>query len=156
VEEAAVSGRALLALVLLVAAAACAGIRAQTDSFNTLEDARRAGAMERGLLPLRLPPGARDIRIAYVPGTSDRWGLFNFPPDQGGTLRAELGPDEVALPGLHIDVPPRFEWWPVALRGDLDAEGLTVTGLRAYQTRDGRLLVAVHWAQGRAYYWRAP
>ena len=144
-----------LAFAILLLTAGCAGISAKTDSFNTAEDARRSGAIERGILPLALPPGARDIRIAYIPGGDDRWGLFNFPPEQSGTLRTELNSDELPLSGLRIDVPPRIEWWPVALRGDVDGERLALTGLRAYRSRDGRLVVAVQWAQGRAYYWHS-
>ena len=51
-----------------------------------------------------------------------------------------------------MDIPGRIEWWPVILRGTLDAERIQATGLRAYRARSGGLVFAVNWKQGRAYY----
>ena len=48
--------RPLLGIVL-IAAAACAGIDAQTNSFSTLDEARQAGAVAKGWIPDGLPPG---------------------------------------------------------------------------------------------------
>lgn len=138
---------------LLAAVAACAGINSQTHSYATLDEARKAGAIHQGWLPDGLPPGAYEIRVAHVPGGTRRWGLFNFPPDEGPVLKGVLAPEEVDLDGQRMDIPARIEWWPVALRGTLDGEQLGLTGLRGYRTRDGALLVAVNWNQGRAYYW---
>jgi hypothetical protein len=145
---------AWIALALLAGGVtACSGINSQTHSYATLEEARQAGAIERGWLPDGLPPGAYEIRVAYVPGGPERWGLFNFPPGEGDMLRAWLSPEEIPLGDERVDVPSRIEWWPVALRRTLDAEQLALTGLKGYRTRDGRLVVAVNWPQGRAYYW---
>jgi hypothetical protein len=141
--------------IVLALATACSGINARTDSFNTLADARQAGAIEQGRLPEGVPPGTRDIRIGYVPGSTERWGLFNFPQEEAPALRALLQPREVSLTGKRIDVPGRVEWWPVALRGELDGERLGLTGLKTYVTTDDALFVAVNWNQGRAYYWNA-
>jgi hypothetical protein len=90
-----------------------------------------------------------------VPGTSQRWGLFNFPPAEGAVLERLLSAQEVSLAGQYVDVPGRIEWWPVSLRGELDAERISITGLRAYRSADGAFVVAVHWSQGRAYFWSA-
>lgn len=141
-------------LVLLVAVAGCSGVNMKTHSFATLAEADQAGAIQQGWVPAGLPPGARDIRAAYVPGESEHWGLFDFPPAQAGVLEGLLGA-EVPLEGLRLDVPGRLEWWPVAMRGQVDAERLGITGLKAYRTRDGGRFVAVNWNQGRAYYWRS-
>ena len=138
---------------VLALLAACSGINARTNSFNTLADAAQAGAIEQGLVPDRLPAGTRDIRIGYVPGQTGGWGLFNFPPGEADALKAMLRPEEVPLAGRRVDVPGRIEWWPKALRGTLDAEQLSITGLKAYQTIDGARIVAINWNQGRAYYW---
>ena len=62
-------------------------------------------------------------------------------------LRALLEPNEIPLAGLRCDPPARIEWWPRALRGDLDGERLSITHLQAYRARDGRLIVAVNWSQ---------
>jgi hypothetical protein len=133
----------------------CTSLNSQTASYNTLEEARRAGAITSGLLPDGLPPGTRDIRTAHVPGSTEQWGLFNFPPGEADVLKRLLASAEVSLAGQYIEVPGRIEWWPVALRGDLDAEQIGITGLRAYRTTDQSRIVAVNWKQGRAYYWSA-
>jgi hypothetical protein len=145
--------RCAAAAAALLLAAACAGINAQTHSFNTLEEARQAGVMTAGWLPEGLPPGTRDIRTAHVPDSRDRWGLFNFPPSDAAVLKRLLSAEEVSLAGQYVDVPGRIEWWPVALRGGLDAERIALTGLRAYRTSDGAFIMAVQWSQGRAYFW---
>lgn len=144
----------LVILVCLVAAVACSNIRSQTENYATLDEARSAGAIEKGWLPDILPPEAYEIRVGYVPDSTHKWGLFNFPPEQGEALRLRLGP-QVELDGLTVDVPARIEWWPVALRRTLDGEQLHVTGLQGYRSHDGALVIAVHWNQGRAYYWSA-
>jgi hypothetical protein len=144
-----------LVAVCTLLAAGCTSLNSQTNSFNTLEDARRAGAISSGLLPDGLPPGTRDIRTVHVPGSTKRWGLFNFPPGEGEGLKRILAPEDVPLAGQYLEVPGRIEWWPVALRGALDAERIAITGLRAYRTTDQSLVVAVNWKQGRAYYWSA-
>jgi hypothetical protein len=151
-----VRARASIAAGLIAVVVACTGINAQTYSYATLDDARRAGAVEQGWLPDGLPPGAYEIRVAHVPNGPQRWGLFNFPPGEGEVLQRILAPEEVALEGQVVDVPARIEWWPVALRRTLDGEQLTFTGLKGYRTSDGALMVAVNWNQGRAYYWHAP
>lgn len=141
------------AVLVLAMAGACSGANARTHSFNTLSAAIEAGAVEQGLLPAGLPPGTREIRIGYLPDGRGRWGLFNFPPDQGPALKQILQPQEIPLEGQRVDVPGRIEWWPRALRGTLDGERLGATGLKGYKTLDGTRVVAINWAQGRAYYW---
>jgi hypothetical protein len=136
-----------------VAGHGCAGVNSQAYSFATLEEARQAGAMAQGWVPEGLPAGSHDLRVAQVPGTSQHWGIVNFPAAEDGPLRALLQPQEVLLTGQHCDMPPRFEWWPMVLRGRLDGERLAATGLRGYRARTGNRLFAVNWKQGRAYYW---
>jgi hypothetical protein len=147
------SARLVLAGCLL-AGAACSDIRSQTASYATVDEVRAAGAIEPGRVPDILPPGAYEIRAGYVPDAAHVWGLFNFPPEQGEALRVRLGP-QTELDGLSVDVPSRIEWWPLPLRQTLDGEQLRLTGLQGYRSRDGALVVAVHWNQGRAYYWSA-
>jgi hypothetical protein len=137
-------------------AAGCAGIDAQTNSFATLAEARQAGAIANGWLPEGLPPGAHDIREGHVPGTSQRWGVFDFPQSEEASLRALLQAEEIALDGQHSGVPARIEWWPLVLRGALDGERIAATQLRAYRAKSGNLMFAVNWNQGRACFWTPP
>ena len=127
--------------------------RAQTNAFATLAEARQSGAIAQGWVPDGLPAGAHDLREAHLPGTARRWGLFEYPQAEEGALRALIEPEEVPLDGQHCDIPPRIEWWPVALRRDLDGARIAATGLRAYRSRRGDLIFAINWRQGRAYYW---
>jgi hypothetical protein len=141
-----------LALILL-ANAACRNLDVVTASYATLDEARRAGAIERGWVPDGLPPGTHEIREAHDLDSSRRWGLFSFPPSQADDLRRILSSDEMSLEGARIDIPGRIEWWPVLLRGGMKWDQVRATGLKAYRSRAGDLLFLVNWQQGRAYYW---
>jgi len=139
---------------MLTVASGCAGIKSQTNSFASLAEARQAGAITNGWIPDGLPPGSHDIREGHVPGTSQRWGLFEYPQAEEAVLRGLLQPDEISADGQQCDVPSRIEWWPLVLRGQLDGNRLASTGVRIYPAKDSDLLFAVNWKQGRAYYWQ--
>lgn len=138
-----------------LAAAACRDLEVVTNSYATLEEARRVGAIDRGWVPADLPASAYELREAHDLDTSRRWGLFSFPGDGADALRRVLRDDGLDPGSLVCDIPARIEWWPVLLRGRLDAEQVRATGLQAYRgTSD--LVYLVNWAQGRAYYWTPP
>jgi hypothetical protein len=145
--------RRLRAVALAAIAAGCAGINSQTNAFATLAEARQAGAVADGWIPDGLPPGSHDLREAHLPGTTRRWGIVNFPEAESDVLRALLAPGEISVEGQRCDAPARVEWWPIVLRGDLDAARIAATGVRTYRSKDGQLIFAVNWTQGRAYYW---
>ena len=145
-------GRARLLFCFLIAAAGCRDLDVVTESYATLAEATADGAVARGYLPQGLPPGTHDIREAHDTQSARRWGLFDFPPGEADALRALLGP-EMSLQGLHVDAPPRIEWWPILLRGSLNDDQIRATGARAYAAREGPLIFGVNWKQGRAYYW---
>jgi hypothetical protein len=145
--------RVLLLVLLVLPGLAGCGRTVHTATYATVAEARAAGAIERGWVPPIVPANAYELRAAYAIDGDDRWGLFNFRPEQADALRAVLHPEELPLSGTVMDIPPRIEWWPVLLRGRLDAERIQTTGLRAYRARSGRLVFAVNWDQGRAYYW---
>jgi hypothetical protein len=77
----------------------------------------------------------------------------NFPLPEADALRAVLNPAEISVDGQRCDAPARIEWWPVVLRGNLDGQRIAATGIRSYRSKDGQLIFAVNWSQGRAYYW---
>ena len=143
----------MIVAAALVVAAGCAGRNVQTATFATFDEAKAAGAVEKGWVPAVLPEHAYELRAAYAVNGHQRWGLFNFRPEQGDALRAVLEADETPLAGTTLDVPGRIEWWPIILRGDIDAERAMATGLRAYKAKSAPLVFAVNWKQGRAYYW---
>jgi hypothetical protein len=152
-----ITWKRLLAIVLMIAAAAasgCSSVKSITNSYATLAEAQKAGAVTEGWLPDGLPEQTHDIREAHVPGTTEHWGIINFPAEGEPAVRAILA-EELPLQGLRCDPPGRIEWWPPMLRGPFDGERLGVTGLHAYRSKDAKLIVAVNWPQGRAYYWAA-
>jgi hypothetical protein len=148
-------GRGRLVQCLLVLGfvnAGCRDLDVVTESYATLQEATQAGAVDRGWVPRGLPAGTREIREAHDLDSNRQWGLFNFPQNEGETLRMLLGP-ELSLAGLRCTAPRRIEWWPVLLREELDHEQIMSTGARAYSAREGDLIFVVNWNQGRAYYW---
>ena len=147
--EEAVVKRLTLSLAIVVAST-CVGANVQTANFANMTEAQPA--VEQGLMPAGLPRSAFELRAAYVPGSDERWGLFNFKAEGTEELRAVLVPDEISLAGIRCTIPPRIEWWPVQLRKALDDERVKATGAKAYRSRTGGMIFVVNWAQGRAYY----
>jgi hypothetical protein len=119
-----------------------------------MAEARAGGAPGRSDLPEGVPEGVHDIRIASDLDSDRRWGLFSFSMHDADAIRALLDRDEVSLAGVECDIPGRIEWWPVLLRGRVDAEHAKAASLQAYRSRRGNLLVVVNWKQGRAFYWK--
>jgi hypothetical protein len=141
------------AVAVSLTSASCRDLDVVTASYATLAEARAAGAIERGWVPDGLPEGTRELREAHDQDSNRRWGLFLFPPDQADALRALLDPREVDVSGWRCDIPGRIEWWPVLLRGRIDAEAARTTRMHAYRDRRSDLVFLVNWEQGRAYYW---
>jgi hypothetical protein len=144
----AAAGAALAVLMLT----ACRNLDVVTETYATLAEAQAAGAVDRGWLPRGLPPGTYELRLAHDLDSNRRWGLFNFPAAEGETLRT-LIESEIPFDGLTCSPPRRIEWWPVLLRERLDGERIRATGVRGYALKGSDLILAVNWAQGRAYYW---
>ena len=144
-----------LALVAAVATivSGCRDRDIITNSYASLAEAREAGAPDRGDIPPGMPEGAHDIRTASDLDSGRRWGLFNFLAQDADALRAMLSAEETSLAGVECDIPGRIEWWPILLRGTVDAGQAKAAGLQSYRTRQGGLFVVVNWKQGRAYYW---
>ena len=82
---------ALAALAMALSAGGCKNIDVRTEAYATLAEAEGAGAVDRGWLPRGLPPGTRELRLAHDLDSNRRWGLFDFPPEQGDTLRTLVG-----------------------------------------------------------------
>lgn len=141
------------ALIAWLVLAGCGGPTVHTATYATVPEAREAGAVDRGWVPREVPAAAYELRAAYAVQGWERWGLFNFRPADADALREALEPTEVSLTGTTMEIPGRIEWWPVILRGNVDADRVAATGLRAYRSRSGGFVFGVNWNQGRAYYW---
>lgn len=143
--------RWMLAAAVAAAAVACSSVRSQSDVFATLQEAKAAGAIDRGWVPAGLPDGTTDLRDAHLP-SGTHWGLFSFPVSEVAALRALLGTEITSSPP-PCDPPGRFEWWPRLLRTPINLDSAHNTGLHLYTSRDDRRVFAINWEQGRAYYW---
>jgi hypothetical protein len=140
-------------VVLLLVLAACAGspLSVKVGVFNSLEEARNAGAIASGWVPDGLPGGATDLREGHMPD-GRHWGVFAFKPADEPAVRA-LVAGEIMTGPLACDPPGRLEFWPRVLRTPVDVDKVRSTGFRIYSGSGGRTYV-VNWGQGRAYYWK--
>jgi hypothetical protein len=141
-----------LGLVWCLLLTACSGIQLQTGVYQTLEEARLAGAIDHGWVPRGLPASASDLREGHL-HNGQLWGVFSFEAARRAALEA-LVATEITGGTVECDPPGRLEWWPPILRSPIDLERVRLTGFRLYRGRDGQLTFAVNWAQGRAYYWK--
>jgi hypothetical protein len=137
--------------LLLAVLAACSDLRVKVGVFDTVDEARAAGAVAAGWVPEGLPKGASDLREGHLPD-GRHWGVFTFPRTEDSAVRGLLG-QEIAAGTLTCDPPGRLEWWPRLVRSPVDVEQVRATGFRVHHGLDGRTYV-VNWGQGRAYYWR--
>jgi hypothetical protein len=147
------AARRLLVVCLAAAAARCSNIDVVTASYASRSEARASGAIDRGWIPAWIPESAEGIREAHDLDSNRRWGLFDFAPGEADAIRAALDPSSVSLTGIECGIPGRIEWWPLVLRGSLDAGKIRDAALEAYRTKAGSVIVVVNWKQGRAYYW---
>jgi hypothetical protein len=144
--------RRICAVLFCALLSACSSISVQTGVYQTLEEARAAGAIERGWIPQGLPASASDLREGHL-DDGRGWGVFMFDTAHADALRALLGAEIHGEP-VTCEAPGRLEWWPRILRSPIDLSAVATAGLQLYHSKDDRWTYAVNWRQGRAYYWR--
>jgi hypothetical protein len=138
-------------LVLLVLPA-CADLRVKEGVYNTLADARTAGAVADGWVPDGLPASAADFREGHLPD-GRHWGVFTFATADGDAVRALVG-SEMTAGTVTCSPPRRLVWWPQLIHSPVDVERVRSTGFRLYTQPASGLTFAINWGQGRAYYWK--
>lgn len=143
--------RSAAALAVLLPAAACSDVH--VGVYANVDEARREGAIAKGWVPEGLPPGTTDIREAHDLDTNERWATFVFPPSEAAALRALLDRAEIERGPLTCDPPRRFESWPPLIRTPVDVDQVRALGFHLYRGRDAALVWAIHWPQGKAFYW---
>jgi hypothetical protein len=140
-----------LLTMLLLAAGGCGDLRVKMGVYNTVDDARRAGAVAAGWFPEAIPAAATDLREGHLPD-GRHWGVFAFSPADESSVRRMTG-EEITQGTLACDPPGRLQFWPRLLYSPVDVPRVRSTGFRLYRGADGRTY-AVNWGQGRAYYWK--
>ncbi len=143
--------KVLVVLVVLAVLGACGDLRVKMDVFNTVDEARRGGAIAAGWIPERIPEGASDLREGHLPD-GRHWGVFAFQAADEAAVRSLVG-EEVTTGTLTCDPPGRLEFWPRLIHGTVDVAQVRSTGFRLYHGQDGRTY-AINFGQGRAYYWK--
>lgn len=144
--------RLLCAIALALGLAACAGVELQTEIYNSMADARAAGAPARGSVPEAVPPASTELRIGRL-SDGRLWGRFAFPAAAAPALAGAMG-DEITGTSAGSNPPGRVEWWPPLLRVSADPAQIKATGFRLYRGRSDGLTYAINWGQGLGYYWR--
>jgi hypothetical protein len=129
---------------------ACGDLRMKEGVFDTVDEARAAGAVAAGWVPEGLPRSARDLREGHVPD-GRYWGVFTFQRADEAAVRALVG-TEITTGTLTCDPPGRLEWWPRIVYSPVNVEQVRATGFQLYRGGGERTFV-VNWGQGRAYYW---
>ena len=66
-------------LLVLAVLGACGDLRVKMGVYNTLDDAKRAGAIESGWIPEGVPASASELREGHLPD-GRHWGVFAFRP----------------------------------------------------------------------------
>lgn len=130
---------------------ACDDLRVKVGVFDSVDEARAAGAIAGGWVPDGLPRSVGDLREGHLPD-GRHWGVFTFPRTEESAIRGLLG-QEITTGTLTCDPPGRLEWWPRLVQSPVNVEQVRATGFKIYRAPDERTYV-VNWGQGRAYYWR--
>ena len=141
----------VLVLLLLLVLAGCGDLRVKMGVYNTLDEARQAGAIANGWVPERVPASASDLREGHMPD-GRHWGVFAFQAADDAAVRAMVA-EEITSGTVTCDPPGRLEFWPRVVRTPVDVERVRSTGFRLYRGHDGRTY-AINFGQGRAYYWK--
>jgi hypothetical protein len=114
--------------------------------YASADDARRAGAVDRGWIPDWLPDSARAIREAHDIDSNQGLVAFTFDPRDG-----RIPPDSCTQVQRETLRPAPFSasWWP----RDVPPSSL-VTHRHVYYRCGGGSYVALSRSDGQLYYWR--
>lgn len=142
----------VLGVLMVLALNACAGspFSVKIGVYNSVAEARSAGAIASGWVPDGVPQAASDLREGHMPD-GRHWGVFAFLPADEAAVRA-LVQTEITSGTLSCDPPARLGFWPRVLRTPVDVAQVRSTGFRLYD--GGGRTYAINWGQGRVYYWR--
>ena len=158
--------KGLLLVTLLCVGSARVLVACHSDRresfYPSLADAKKDGAIDRGWVPDDLlPDSSRDIHEVHDISPSTEWCAFEFLPADSQRLRKNLKSADT-LPASVRRVPnPGVSWWPVVLKGNLDAEKIRRAGFNLYvfetpstSVTTDVLLFAIDWPTGRGFFYR--
>lgn len=103
------------------------GCEVRSEAYATLDEARERGAFDRGWLPNLIPKHATDIREVHRVDSRRVWGSFRFDPTYS-SWQEKLQPGLGLRASISVEYPPRVDWWPRPLLGNLTKEDLEERG----------------------------
>ena len=110
-----------------------------------------------------MPESSRNIHELHDLSPSTQWCAFEFSSGDASVLRKVLKNDGTPLSLVRRVPDPGKTWWPVELKGDLDAKKIRQSGLELYLSLEPEtasthevLLVAIDWVQLRCFFYRTP
>jgi hypothetical protein len=141
-----------LIALLLAGLQACLWHETPTEVFASVQAARAARAIERGLVPAFVPASATQIKVAHALDTGHIWLTFVAPEPELRVMASSLTAS--GWSGVITDstrAPWWFRPWPRSLQPPLF---VTPPASLGYFTVPGsRLCAIVAWGEGRAYVW---
>lgn len=137
------------ACLILLSVVACN--ETPESTYRTLEEARRAGAIERGWIPESVPAFASNIREKHDLDTNEVWGAFEFPEERRTAVVTTLRsvPSEY-LRGRAIGS-GGVAWWPRSLE-QLDEQLLNGNEYTFFVTPDG-FFMALEQRRPNCFFW---
>jgi len=129
--------------------------------YPSLTGAEKDGAITRGWIPDDiLPSSSRDIHEVHSLSPSREWCAFEFAASDTERLRRNLSRVDVLPRSIRHIRDPKVPWWPSALKGNLDMQGIRSQGFDLYlverpanSVQSFILLFAVDWSNGRAFFY---
>jgi len=129
--------------------------------YPSLTEADKEGAITRGWIPDDiLPSSSRAIHEVHDLSPSREWCAFEFATSDTEKLRKNLNRIDVLPPSIRRIRDPKVPWWPSALKGNLDTQGIRNQGFDLYaierpanSVQNFILLFAVDWSKGRAFFY---
>lgn len=129
--------------------------------YPSLVQADKDGAITRGWIPEDiLPTTSRNIHEIHNLSPSREWCAFEFATNDSEKLRNLLKRVDVPPESVRYVRDPKVPWWPSALTGNLDAQGIRKQGFDIYVSQRPAnavmtevLLFAVDWPKGRGFFY---
>src|SRR5438270_5107414 len=85
------------------------------NTYVSAQEARAAGAIDRGWIPRLLPPSAKFIREKHNIDTNESWGRFEFSASDARGLASAVTPIRSGADRECVR-DPHVNWWPLSNR----------------------------------------
>lgn len=143
--------RSVVGLVVAVVLSFCSSCGRYEDSYASIQDAERDGAVSRGWVPKQLPNSGRQLTVWHDLDTNRCFGKLKFSPSSDTGWEASLqAVHSQSLPVVEIQ-PDYPNWWPDFLSGKLEQPKLQAKGFRVLANSDFFFVISD--SLGEVYYW---